>query len=203
MARFVIISDSHITHDPEFNEDMFTKGIEMATSIKADFYFHLGDVVEKGTLAEYLYSQELLKPIKHKFHFIPGNHDARNVGYKLYEEFYGEREFEIETRIGGERFYITGLDSSIPDQNSGRIGRRELHTLSKRLSQLDDDEIKIVLFHHHLLPIPNTGRERSTIDDAGDTLKVLLDYNVDVVVNGHRHISNVYRVTDGNHELIT
>ncbi|MFX1521375.1 MAG: metallophosphoesterase family protein, partial [Promethearchaeota archaeon] len=25
----------------------------------------------------------------------------------------------------------------------------------------------------------------------------------DVVVNGHRHISNVYRVTDGNHELIT
>lgn len=203
MARFVIFSDSHITHGPEFNEEAFRKGLDLISSIKADFYFHLGDIVESGTLADYKLAEELLLPLKNKIFFIPGNHDARNVGNRLYEEFYGEREFEIETKIDGSKFYITGLDSSIPDQNSGRMGRRELHVLSKKLSQLDDDVIKVVFFHHHLLPIPNTGRERSTIDDAGDTLKILLAYDADVVVNGHRHISNVYRVTDGDHELIT
>jgi 3',5'-cyclic AMP phosphodiesterase CpdA len=202
VARFVIISDSHIIHGPEFSEEIFQKGLDLTTSVKADFYFHLGDITEKGTLAEYLYAEELLRPIKHKFRFIPGNHDARNVGDRLYEEFYGEREFEIETRIDGTPFYITGLDSTIPDVNKGRMGQRTIRALENRLSQLDDGIIKVVFFHHHLLPIPNTGRERGTIDDAGDMLKILLDYDVDVVVNGHKHTTNVYRVTDGDHELI-
>ncbi|WP_287587885.1 metallophosphoesterase [Candidatus Borrarchaeum sp.] len=202
MARFVIMSDSHITEGQEFNKDIFKMGVDLICSIKADFYFHLGDIVESGTLADYKLAEELLLPIKNRLIFIPGNHDARNVGDRLYGEFYGDREFEMETKIDGTKFYITGLDSSIPDQNSGRVGRRSRHTLSKRLDQLDDDLIKVVVFHHHLLPIPNTGRERSTIDDAGDMLKVLLDYDVDIVINGHRHISNVYKITDGSHELI-
>ncbi len=202
MARFVIMSDSHITHGPEFNEEIFKMGLDVVYTIKADFYLHLGDIVEAGTLSDYKLAEELLRPIKNKLIFIPGNHDARNVGDRLYTEFYGERNFEIETKIDGTQFYIIGLDSSIPDQNSGRVGRRELHFLSRRLSQQGDKIVKVVVFHHHLLPIPNTGRERSTIDDAGDMLKVLLDHNVDVVINGHRHISNVYNVTDGDHELI-
>ncbi len=31
---------------------------------------------------------------------------------------------------------------------------------------------KIITFHHHLLPIPQTGRERNILLDAGDLLKV-------------------------------
>lgn len=197
-----MISDSHIINGPEFSEEIFQKGLDLVTSVKADHYFHLGDITEKGTLAEYLYAEELLRPIKHKFRFIPGNHDARNVGDRLYEEFYGDREFEIETKIDGIPFYITGLDSTIPDVNKGRMGQRTIRALENRLSELDDGIVKVVFFHHHLLPIPNTGRERGTIDDAGDVLKILLDYDVDVVCHGHKHTTNVYRITDGDHELI-
>jgi len=42
--------------------------------------------------------------------------------------------------------------------------------------------------HHHLVPIPGTGRERNTVTDAGDLLLALTDLDVDVVLSGHKHV---------------
>lgn len=63
-------------------------------------------------------------------------------------------------------------------------------------------KIKILCFHHHLIPIPLTGRERSTIIDGGDALEMILDADIDIVLNGHRHISNIYSCTNGEKEVI-
>jgi len=52
------------------------------------------------------------------------------------------------------------------------------------------------------MPIPRTGRERSAIVDAGNVLKMILDNGVSLVLNGHRHITNLYEVTDGNNNLL-
>ena len=39
-----------------------------------------------------------------------------------------------------------------------------------------------------ILPIPGTGRERSTVMDAGDLLEVLIHAGVQVVLSGHKHV---------------
>ena len=50
--------------------------------------------------------------------------------------------------------------------------------------------------HHHLIPIPETGRERNIVHDAGDVLEVLVDSGVDIVLCGHKHVPYIWRMED-------
>ncbi len=197
--RIVIISDTHISKGGLFNSEMFRKGIEEVNKIKnVDYIIHLGDLTQDGTYLTYEYALECLKSIdKEKFYIIPGNHDARNVGYLLFEEFFGGRTFQIDEKD----IYILGIDSSIPDQDSGRIGKRIIDK-SREFFLNNQEKVRIFCFHHQLIPIPLTGRERSAIVDGGDALKMILESNIDLVMNGHRHISNVYSATNGEGELV-
>jgi Icc protein len=52
------------------------------------------------------------------------------------------------------------------------------------------------VLHHHLLPIPGTGRERNVVHDAGDTLEVLQRANVNLVLSGHKHVPYAWRLED-------
>jgi len=60
------------------------------------------------------------------------------------------------------------------------------------LDKISTDLCKIVTFHHHLLPIPQTGRERNILLDSGDLLRVFIDHGVDFVLNGHKHVPNLW-----------
>ena len=202
--RIVIISDTHISPTgTEFNVKAFSKGIEKINKIKnVTLYIHLGDVTQSGTLMEYDYVLEQMKkfnpisnaPIK----FIIGNHDAKNVGYLLFEELIGERHFEFED----EHDYIIGIDSTKPDLPGGVIHHAAINAVKKRLIQPDrENKLKIVCFHHQLIPIPNTGKERSAIDDSGNMLQMLIDTKADLVLNGHRHISNLYALNSTKKDL--
>ena len=64
--------------------------------------------------------------------------------------------------------------------------------MESELDKIPNDLCKIVTFHHHLLPIPQTGRERNILLDSGDLLRVFIDYGVDFVLNGHKHVPNVW-----------
>jgi len=52
----------------------------------------------------------------------------------------------------------------------------------------------MLAIHHHLIPVPGTGRERSIINDAGDLLEVLIDAGVNIVLSGHKHVPYVWRL---------
>ncbi|MBN1697283.1 MAG: metallophosphoesterase [Spirochaetales bacterium] len=198
--RIVLLSDTHITNGGAFNREVYEKAVAQINEIPdIDFIIHLGDLTDNGTFLEYEFALQCLERLQrdHKFFIIPGNHDAKNVGHLLFEELFGSRTFEYED----EDFYILGLDSSIPDQDEGRIGiRTNEKTGAVFLSK--SGKLKILCFHHPLIPIPLTGRERSAIIDAGDTLAMIFKSHVDIVLNGHRHISNLYSCTDGEKEIV-
>ncbi len=50
--------------------------------------------------------------------------------------------------------------------------------------------------HHHVVPIPQTGRERNVLSDAGDILKTLTLHEVDLVLSGHKHVPNIWKVNE-------
>ena len=50
--------------------------------------------------------------------------------------------------------------------------------------------------HHHVIPIPKTGRERNVLTDAGDVLKTLTDHEVDLVLAGHKHVPNIWKMNN-------
>ncbi|MFX1599546.1 MAG: metallophosphoesterase family protein [Promethearchaeota archaeon] len=202
--RFVIISDTHITRSRgPFNLHTFNLGVEQINKIKGvDLYLHLGDITHTGTLLEYEYAMEQFKKFKPiskcPLMILIGNHDAMNVGYLLFEEMIGRRHYEYED----DEVYVIGIDSTKPDLPSGIIHHNIIEAVRKRLEKPDrENKFKVVCFHHQLIPIPNTGKERSAIDDSGDMLKMLLETKADLVLNGHRHTSNLYTVSSSEKDL--
>src|SRR6266487_2999757 len=45
---------------------------------------------------------------------------------------------------------------------------------------------RVFVCHHHLLPVPGTGRERNVIYDAGDAIECLQRAGVNLVLSGHK-----------------
>jgi len=202
--RLVIVSDTHMTRwEGAFNLHAYNVGIEKINKIKdVSLFLHLGDITHTGTLLEYEYAMDQFKkfkPIsKAPLMFLIGNHDSLNVGYLLFEEMIGRRHYEYED----DELYVIGVDSTKPDLPGGIIHHNIREAVRKRLEKPErEDKFKVVCFHHQLIPIPNTGKERSAIDDSGDMLKMLIDAKADLVLNGHRHISNLYAVSSSEKDL--
>ncbi|MFX1235853.1 MAG: metallophosphoesterase family protein, partial [Promethearchaeota archaeon] len=203
--RLVIVSDTHITRwEGAFNLHAFNEGIKKINKIpNVTLFLHLGDITHNGTLLEYEYAMEQFKkfnPVsKSPMMILIGNHDALNVGYLLFEEMIGSRHYEYED----DDLFVLGIDSTKPDLPGGVIHHNVRETVRSRLLKPErEDKFKIVCFHHQLIPIPNTGKERSAIDDSGDMLKMLLETKADLVLNGHRHTSNLYTVSSSEKDLL-
>jgi putative phosphoesterase len=185
-------SDTHIRKSENFNQLALKKTIKKINKLNPNYIIHLGDITEEGTKEDYELSKKLLSKIKKPIIYIIGNHDARNVGYELFPKYFGPLKPVYED----EKVLIVGFDSTIPDRDAGRFGQTSIQALKKTLKEKGAKKTKIVAFHHHLLPIPRAGRERSMILDAGDVLKTILDCKVDLVLNGHRHSANIYKIED-------
>lgn len=194
MERKIIqVSDIHFG-EKTFSQDLKNNALKQIEDENPDLIIVSGDLTTNGYAHEYNDASTFLEEMKSitNVHVVPGNHDARNVGLIHFERLIGERKFIHIDKKGG--FAIAGLDSSEPDINDGQIGTDQLLWLQSELDKIPNDLCKIVTFHHHLLPIPQTGRERNILLDSGDLLRVFIDNGVDFVLNGHKHVPNVWMV---------
>jgi len=176
------ISDIHCNFGADFNEKIFDKAVKIVNDTNPDFVFISGDLTSEGLLSEYKLAKEKLQLIDAKQVIIPGNHDERNLGYKLFPEFFGETDFIHSFKD----LTLVGLASSEPDRDNGRLGRGRHKIIEESITQ--DDNLTIIGFHHHVIPVPNSGRETNIIEDAGGTLDIILKNEVPLVLMGHRHV---------------
>src|SRR5260370_20899867 len=51
------------------------------------------------------------------------------------------------------------VDSTEPDLDNGQIGRGRYGWIEEQFA--DGAQLRVFVLHHHLLPVPGTGRERS------------------------------------------
>ncbi|MCL5292127.1 MAG: metallophosphoesterase [Actinobacteria bacterium] len=182
------ISDLH-TGSQYFIPNLLSRTIEELNQMGPDIVVVTGDITDAGFEQEYKMAETFLSLLKcERRLLVPGNHDSRNVGYLHFEEIFGIRDGKLEH--GGVR--VLGTDSSEPDLDNGRIGRERYRWMEEEFT--DPDEFKIFALHHHLLPVPGTGRERNIVYDAGDLLEVLLTCGVDIVLCGHKHVPYVWRL---------
>lgn len=179
--RIAHISDIHCNYGTDFNDKVYEKGIKILNKIDPDLVFISGDLTTDGLLNEYELAKEKLNDIDGKLAIIPGNHDERNLGFKLFPEFFGETDF-IHTY---EDINLVGLASSEPDKDDGRLGRGRHKLIEQGLKK---NETTLIGFHHHVIPVPHSGRETNIIEDAGETLDILLKNNIPLVLMGHRHV---------------
>ncbi len=183
------ISDLHCAHSGMFNEKAMRKGIKLVNEENPDMVIVTGDLTEWGIKEEYEYALEFLEMIDAEKLIVPGNHDERTDGYHKFEKYIGKRYF---SRVVDDIFFM-GLDSADPDMDTGHMGR-ELIAWAREEMRRAGDRKKVVFFHHHLLPIPHTGRERNILTDAPEVIDFLMESGVSLVLGGHKHVAHVWNL---------
>lgn len=186
--RIAHISDIHANYGSDFNNDIFEKAVKILNRLEADLIFISGDLTTDGLLREYELASEKIAKIDGRKAIVPGNHDEKNLGYKLFPEFFGNTDF---IRYDGN-LSIIGLATSEPDKADGRLGRNRHRLITRGIQRKKD--VTLIGFHHHLVPIPNSGREHNIIEDAGETLDIILRNNVPLVLMGHRHVPYAVKI---------
>ncbi|RZN65077.1 MAG: metallophosphoesterase [Candidatus Methanoliparum thermophilum] len=189
--KIIHLSDIHIA-SPYFIPDMYDDVVREINDIEPDIVVITGDLTNEGRLSEYEEASRYIKKIKCKnMVILPGNHDTRNAGYLLFEEYFGER---IKT-LRYKNITVVGVDSSEPDIDDGHIGRDKYPYIIDSFNQNKDD-FKIFALHHHVIPVPLCGRERNVPTDAGDLLDVLDRLKIDMILCGHRHVPWLWNLND-------
>jgi len=176
------ISDIHFNYGTDFNEKVYEKAVKLLNKINPDLVFISGDLTTDGLLSEYDLAREKIKEINVKPAVVPGNHDERNLGFKLFREVFGETDFIRNY----DNVILVALASSEPDKDDGRLGRGRHERIEQAIKK--KNKMTVIGFHHHLIPVPNSGREANIIEDAGETLDIILKNEIPLVLMGHRHV---------------
>jgi 3',5'-cyclic-AMP phosphodiesterase len=185
------ISDIHCG-SPYFIPDLLERSILEINDLEPAAVVVSGDLTNAGYRQEFETAAEYVRRFDcPNVMVIPGNHDSRNVGYVHFERLFGERYSCIEF----DDAVMVGIDSSEPDLNDGRVGREHYGFIHEAFANAGG-KLKIFVIHHHLIPIPGTGRERNIIFDAGDVLELLDDVGVDLVLSGHKHVPYSWKLED-------
>ena len=189
--RIAHLSDLHCG-GPYFEASLLERAIGEINELEPDVVVCTGDLTTFGFKHEYLMARDYLARIEcDAFTVVPGNHDSRNVGYVHFEEYFGERNSVL--RKGPVA--IVAVDSSEPDLDHGQIGRGRYRWIEEQFA-LAPAELRIFVLHHHLLPVPGTGRERNVVYDAGDAIECLQRSGVRLVLSGHKHVPYAWRLED-------
>jgi Icc protein len=189
MFRIVQLSDLHCGQQ-FFLPQLLERAIAEVNELAPDVVIVSGDLTSNGFKDEYLLARDYLSRIEcESMVVIPGNHDSRNVGYVHFEELFGDRNSVLRA----EGTTIVAVDSTEPDLDNGQIGRGRYHWIEEQF-QATPADLRVFVLHHHLLPVPGTGRERNIVNDAGDTLECLQRADVDLVLAGHKHVPYAWRL---------
>jgi Icc protein len=183
------LSDLHCG-SPHFVPDLLERAIAEINDLKPDIVVCSGDLTTFGYKEEYAAARRYLDRIHcTALVVIPGNHDSRNVGYVHFEELFGDRNSVLRT--GGVT--VVAVDSTEPDLDHGQIGRGRYGWIEREFAA-EPADLRVFVLHHHLLPIPGTGRERNVVYDAGDVIECLQRAAVHLVLSGHKHVPYAWKL---------
>jgi 3',5'-cyclic-AMP phosphodiesterase len=190
MLTIAHISDLHCG-GPHFVPNLLERAISEINDLEPDIVICSGDLTSFGFKQEYAEAKRYLDSLHcGSVVVIPGNHDSRNVGYVHFEQLFGERNSVLHR----ERVTVVAIDSTEPDLDHGQVGRGRYAWIEEQFAAPAD--LRIFVLHHHLLPVPGTGRERNIVYDAGDLIECLQHAGVNLVLSGHKHVPYAWRLED-------
>ncbi|MDQ1404165.1 MAG: hypothetical protein QOG03_2481 [Actinomycetota bacterium] len=204
------LSDLHCG-SPYFDARLLETAVAETIGMAPDLVVIGGDLTAEGYANEFRMAQEFLEPLFAaglRTLVIPGNHDSKNVGYLHYRDTFGSGDVSgkgdsvLQLSAGRNddgaplTMRVVAIDSSKPDLAEGEVGRERYQWIRDQLAGTGPVDVKTFVLHHHLVPVPGTGRERNTVWDAGDVLALLAEESVDLVLSGHKHVPHVWLLND-------
>ncbi len=174
------ISDMHCGH--EFQPSIFEQAAREINNLDPDVVVVTGDLTDSGLLSQYREARKRLDGLNCKNVVLTsGNHDYRSTGYLLFKQAF---RFRRTAMINGTMMIVVG--TARPERDEGEIGHRQVVWLQQTLKRYKS-KCRVVIMHHHLVQVPDTGPDTIPIIDAGDALRALIGSKADLVLGGHRH----------------
>ncbi len=195
--KIVQMSDVHVEDGGggKFRPDLLDNVIEETNRLEPDLVAVVGDLTGEGYRKEFEQAREYMDRLEcPNIRYIMGNHDAKNVGYRYFEELFGNRSGSTTVETSEGEAKIVALDSTKPDLDEGEVGREYYAWIDSEFRDWDKGP-KILLIHHHLLAVPGTGRDSNILRDAGDVMALLREVEVDLVLSGHRHVPYIWSIS--------
>ncbi|MBI3655771.1 MAG: PQQ-binding-like beta-propeller repeat protein [Acidobacteria bacterium] len=178
--RFIATADVHYGAFPECRTwfDRMIADVNTMTPRPA-FVLSCGDLTEIGSDTElngYIASAQALQiPLYN----TPGNHDVKwsSLGKAGLRDLFGPLYYSFDY----DRFHFISLDVTVTLQQYAHVEKGQLDWLRQDLQAVGRAR-PVILFMHH--PI---GRDKTYADNQYEVLKLLSEYNVVLVLQGHEH----------------
>ena len=192
--RIVQMSDVHVGSGL-FRQDLLEATIEESNALEPDLVAIVGDLTMEGYRWEFEEAKEYFDRLEcPNVIYAMGNHDAKHVGYRHFEEFFGIRERSAQISVPEGEAKVVALDSTKPDLDEGEVGREHYSWLDSEFRGWESGP-RILMIHHHILAVPGTGRDVNNLRDAGDVMAILRELKIDMVLSGHRHVPYVWSIS--------
>jgi len=146
-----------------------------------DFLFHCGDLTPFGQENQYQAVKAVLDQSITPVYTTIGNHDIKNSGSILYEEYFGPSTYSFD--LGPAHFTVFNT-------SSGDVTPQEFAWLEQDLTQ-NEAEFRFVFTH--IPPFdPRSGENHSLVNSTTSTrlMSLFEEHGVDVVFTGHIHMYN-------------
>lgn len=192
MLKLLHISDLHFGryYLPQVGEALLAQ----AHTLQPDVIIVSGDLTQRAKEQEFASARDFLRKLPTvALVVVPGNHDVPlyrlwerlTRPYGLYERYVGA---DRNSLWKDPRAVVVGLDSTAPHRaiKNGRISREQLDFCERALASLPPETLRIVVFHHHLVPPPTFVPARP-MPKAKRLLEMLTHLQVDLVLSGHLH----------------
>ena len=197
------LSDLHCG-SPYFEAELLEAAVVETIGLAPDLVVIGGDLTAEGYANQFRMAREFLEPLFEaglRTLIIPGNHDSKNVGYLHFRDTFGAGDVPGKsdgalhvTGPNSMSMQVVAIDSSKPDLAEGEVGRERYSWIRQQFAA--DAEVRTFVLHHHLVPVPGTGRERNEVWDSGDVLALLHELGVHLVLCGHKHVPYVWLLNE-------
>ena len=188
------MSDLHVGSGL-FRPELLGAAVDETNELRPDLVAVAGDLTMEGYHGEFEEAKRYLDRLDcQRVVVVMGNHDARNVGYRHFEDFFGLRERACTVTVPEGEAKVVAIDSTKPDLDEGELGREHYAWLDSEFRGWDRGP-RILVVHHHILAVPGTGRDVNNLRDAGDVMAILRELRVDMVLAGHRHVPYVWSIS--------
>lgn len=160
-----------------------------------------GDLVDKGSAAEYAHLADLLAPVQAlsvPVYLMPGNHDDRDQLRRSFPEhrYLGAGEFlQYVVEIGanaenGGGLCLVALDTVQQGDSAGHLCAKRLQWLRSTLAGLRDRAVVLAMHHPPFETLIGHMDEIGLVEGAGELAEILAAHrNVERVICGHLHRS--------------
>ncbi|MEO1243839.1 MAG: metallophosphoesterase [Pseudomonadota bacterium] len=196
MTNIAHVSDIHFG---AIDADAAERLADQINAAGVDAIILTGDLTQAGRKREFQAAAAFIRRFRAPVMAVPGNHDAPvyNVGQRMTDPWrrfraYVQDELRPTARIND--VLIIGLNSARRagpslDWSRGRLSAKQLKDASDELRGAEDAVLKLVAFHHPVLPGPGPAGD-ALINNPARAMHTLSEAGADALLTGHVHIAN-------------